>query len=71
MRFLLITLRTGNLVVPDLGAEVMSDVTSSSGPMKWEDLQRILSNIVAEVCSAQIVQLTISLFAVLRLALVM
>jgi len=38
---LLITLRTGNLVVPDLGAEV----TSSSGPVKLEDLQRILSNI--------------------------
>jgi hypothetical protein len=47
MRFLLITLRTGNLVVPDLGAEVMSDVTSSSGPLKLEDLQRILSNIGA------------------------
>ena len=71
MRFLLITLRTGNLVVPDLGAEVMSDVTSSSGPLKLEDLQRILSNIGAEVCSAQIVQLTISLFVVLGVALVM
>ncbi|KAJ6862811.1 hypothetical protein NC652_039621 [Populus alba x Populus x berolinensis] len=36
-----ISSRTGNLVVPDLGAEV----TSSSGPVKLEDLQRILSNI--------------------------
>ncbi|KAJ6857754.1 hypothetical protein NC651_039239 [Populus alba x Populus x berolinensis] len=40
-----ISSRNGNLIVPDLGAEVMSDVTSSSGPMKLEDLQRILSNI--------------------------
>ncbi|KAL3598184.1 hypothetical protein D5086_006102 [Populus alba] len=45
MRFLLIVLRTGNLVVLDLGAEVMSDVNSSSEPVKLEDLQRILSNI--------------------------
>ena len=45
MRFLLIALRTGNLVVPDLGAEVMNDVNSSSEPVKLEDLQRILSNI--------------------------
>ncbi|KAJ4709172.1 Regulatory particle non-ATPase 13 [Melia azedarach] len=37
--------RAGNLVVPNLGAEVSSDVTSSSGPVKLEDLQRILSNI--------------------------
>nr|TKR74877.1 hypothetical protein D5086_0000290710 [Populus alba] len=66
-----ISSRNGNLIVPDLGAEVMSDVTSSSGPMKLEDLQRILSNIGAEVCSAQIVQLTISLFAAFRLAIVM
>nr|TKS08957.1 adhesion regulating molecule family protein [Populus alba] len=36
-----ISLRTGNLVVPNLGAEV----TSSSRPVKLEDLQRILSNI--------------------------
>ncbi|KAL3567152.1 hypothetical protein D5086_032567 [Populus alba] len=42
-----ISSRNGNLIVPDLGAEVMSDVTSSSGPMKLEDLQRILSNIGA------------------------
>ncbi|KAH8482920.1 hypothetical protein H0E87_031545, partial [Populus deltoides] len=42
-----ISSRNGNLVVPDLGAEVMSDVTSSSGPMKLEDLQKILSNIGA------------------------
>ena len=47
MRFLLIALRTGNSVVPDLGAEVMSDVNSSSEPVKLEDLQRILSNIGA------------------------
>uniref|UniRef100_A0A3N7ELP6 Pru domain-containing protein n=1 Tax=Populus trichocarpa TaxID=3694 RepID=A0A3N7ELP6_POPTR len=46
-RFLLIALRTGNSVVPDLGAEVMSDVNSSSEPVKLEDLQRILSNIGA------------------------
>jgi hypothetical protein len=45
MRFLLIALRTGNLVVPDLGAEVMNDVNSSSEPVRLEDLQRILSNI--------------------------
>ncbi|KAG6741128.1 hypothetical protein POTOM_056616 [Populus tomentosa] len=43
-----ISSRNGNLIVPDLGAEVMSDVTSSLGPMKLEDLQRILSNIGAE-----------------------
>ncbi|XP_052305072.1 26S proteasome regulatory subunit RPN13 isoform X4 [Populus trichocarpa] len=34
-----ISSRTGNLIVPDLGADVMSDVTSSSGPVKLEDLQ--------------------------------
>ncbi|XP_011017850.1 PREDICTED: 26S proteasome regulatory subunit RPN13-like [Populus euphratica] len=34
-----ISSRIGNLVVPNLGAEVMSDVTSSSGPVKLEDLQ--------------------------------
>jgi len=45
MRFLLIALRTGNLVVPDLGGEIMNDVKSSSEPVKLEDLQRILSNI--------------------------
>jgi len=45
MRFLLIALKTGNLVVPDLGAEVMNDVNSSSEPVKLEELQRILSNI--------------------------
>ena len=37
--------RAGNLIIPNLGAEVTSDVTSSSGPVKLEDLQRILSNI--------------------------
>jgi hypothetical protein len=41
MSFLLIVLRTGNLVVPDLGAEVMNDVNSLSEPVKLEDLQRI------------------------------
>lgn len=45
MGFSIITFRAGNLVVPNLGAEVSSDVTSSSGPVKLEDLQRILSNI--------------------------
>ncbi|XP_021891413.1 26S proteasome regulatory subunit RPN13 isoform X1 [Carica papaya] len=39
--------RAGNLVLPNLGTEVISDVTSSSGPVKMEDLQRILSNIGA------------------------
>ena len=33
------SLETGNSVVPDLGAEVMRDVTFSSGPVKLEDLQ--------------------------------
>jgi len=42
MRFLLIVLRTRNLVVPDLGAEVMNDVNSLSKQVKLEDLQRIL-----------------------------
>ncbi|KAJ8770275.1 hypothetical protein K2173_012745 [Erythroxylum novogranatense] len=37
--------RAGNFVLPNLGTEVISDVTSSSGPVKMEDLQRILSNI--------------------------
>jgi hypothetical protein len=45
MRFLLIVLKTANLVVPDLSAEVMNDINSSSEPVKLEDLQRILSNI--------------------------
>ncbi|GMN53550.1 hypothetical protein TIFTF001_022695 [Ficus carica] len=40
-----ISSRAGNLIVPSLGAEVCSDVSSSSGPVKLEDLQRILSNI--------------------------
>ncbi|EXC12814.1 Proteasomal ubiquitin receptor ADRM1 [Morus notabilis] len=40
-----ISSRAGNLIVPNLGAEVSSDVTSSSGAVKLEDLQRILSNI--------------------------
>lgn len=39
------TFRAGNLVVPNLGGEAISDVTSSSGPVKLEDLQRIFSNI--------------------------
>ncbi|KAK9097671.1 hypothetical protein Syun_024716 [Stephania yunnanensis] len=41
-----ISSRAANLVGPSFGAaEVTSDVTSSSGPVKLEDLQRILSNI--------------------------
>lgn len=36
--------RAGNLVVPNLSSEV-SDVTSSSGPVKLADLQRILNNL--------------------------
>ncbi|KAL5543408.1 hypothetical protein UlMin_007192 [Ulmus minor] len=40
-----ISSRTGNLVVPNFGTEVTSDVSSSSGPVKLEDLQRILSSI--------------------------
>ncbi|GAV59740.1 Proteasom_Rpn13 domain-containing protein/UCH37_bd domain-containing protein, partial [Cephalotus follicularis] len=40
-----ISSRAGNVVIPNLGAEAISDVTSSSGPVKLEDLQRILSNI--------------------------
>ncbi|OMO53228.1 26S proteasome complex ubiquitin receptor, subunit Rpn13 [Corchorus capsularis] len=40
-----ISSRAGNLTVPNLGAEAISDVTSSSGPVKLEDLQRILSSI--------------------------
>ncbi|KAB1212057.1 26S proteasome regulatory subunit RPN13 [Morella rubra] len=40
-----ISSRAGNLVGPNLGADVTSEVTSSSGPVKLEDLQRILSNI--------------------------
>ncbi|XP_039048564.1 26S proteasome regulatory subunit RPN13-like isoform X3 [Hibiscus syriacus] len=40
-----ISSRAGNLSVPNLGAEAISDVTSSSGPVKLEDLQRILSSI--------------------------
>lgn len=45
MQLLFMACRAGNLVVPNLGAEVISDVSSSSGPVKLEDLQRILSNI--------------------------
>ncbi|KAJ6742086.1 ADHESION REGULATING MOLECULE 1 110 KDA CELL MEMBRANE GLYCOPROTEIN [Salix viminalis] len=44
--------RAGNLVVPNPGAEAISDVTSSSGPVKLEDLQRILSNIDARGSSS-------------------
>ncbi|KAJ4839944.1 regulatory particle non-ATPase [Turnera subulata] len=40
-----ISSRAGNLVGPNLGAEVISEVSSSAGPVKLEDLQRILSNI--------------------------
>ncbi|KAJ9145656.1 hypothetical protein P3X46_028014 [Hevea brasiliensis] len=40
-----ISSREGNLIVPNLGAKVISDVSSSSGPVKLEDLQRILSDI--------------------------
>ncbi|XP_057980408.1 26S proteasome regulatory subunit RPN13 isoform X8 [Malania oleifera] len=40
-----ISSRAGNLVGPNLGTDVTSDVTSSSGPVKLADLQRILSNI--------------------------
>lgn len=42
---MLMSSRAGILLEPNLGAEVSSDVTSSSGPVKLEDLQRILSNI--------------------------
>lgn len=45
MHPLFMTTRAGNLVVPNLGTEAISDVSSSSGPVKLEDLQRILSNI--------------------------
>ncbi|KAK8548043.1 hypothetical protein V6N13_055121 [Hibiscus sabdariffa] len=37
--------RAGNLTVPNLGVEAISEVTSSLGPVKLEDLQRILSSI--------------------------
>ncbi|XP_068326937.1 26S proteasome regulatory subunit RPN13 isoform X1 [Pyrus communis] len=40
-----ISSRAGILLEPNLGGEVSSDVTSSAGPVKLEDLQRILSNI--------------------------
>lgn len=40
-----ISSRAGNLTLTNLGAEAISDVTSSSGPVKLEDLQRILSSI--------------------------
>lgn len=40
-----ISSRAGNLVSPGLGAEAISDVSSSAGPVKFEDLQRILSSI--------------------------
>ncbi|TXG61161.1 hypothetical protein EZV62_012524 [Acer yangbiense] len=45
IQFLFVFFRAGNLVLPNIGAEVISDVTSSSGPVRLEDLQRILSNI--------------------------
>ncbi|KAM1104540.1 hypothetical protein ACFX15_012547 [Malus domestica] len=37
--------KAGILQEPNLGGEVTSNVTSSSGPVKFTDLQRILSNI--------------------------
>ncbi|KAJ4957842.1 hypothetical protein NE237_024953 [Protea cynaroides] len=37
--------RAGNLVGPNLTAEAMTDVSSSSGPVQLADLQRILSSI--------------------------
>ncbi|XP_022729555.1 26S proteasome regulatory subunit RPN13-like isoform X2 [Durio zibethinus] len=37
--------RAGNLTVTNIGAEAISDVASSSGPVKLEDLQRILNSI--------------------------
>ncbi|KAF5176137.1 Proteasomal ubiquitin receptor adrm1 [Thalictrum thalictroides] len=40
-----ISSRAGNMVDSNYGAEGSSDVTSSSGVVKLEDLQRILSNI--------------------------
>ncbi|KAL8130222.1 hypothetical protein V2J09_019377 [Rumex salicifolius] len=40
--------RAGNLISPGIGAEMSSDVTSSLGPVKLADLQRILSNIVSQ-----------------------
>ncbi|XP_039064199.1 26S proteasome regulatory subunit RPN13-like [Hibiscus syriacus] len=40
-----ISSRAGNLSVPNLGAEAISDVTSSLGPVKLQDLKRILSSI--------------------------
>ncbi|KAF9614519.1 hypothetical protein IFM89_018989 [Coptis chinensis] len=40
-----ISSRAGNLVDLNFGAEGTSEVTSSSGPVRLEDLQRILSNI--------------------------
>lgn len=43
---LFIVHRAGNLVVPNLSTEV-SDVSSSSGPVKLVDLQRILNNLSA------------------------
>ncbi|CAN0839055.1 26S proteasome regulatory subunit RPN13 [Linum grandiflorum] len=40
-----ISSRAGNLVASTIGSDAMNDVTSSSGVVKLEDLQRILSNI--------------------------
>ncbi|KAI6682665.1 hypothetical protein NL676_036546 [Syzygium grande] len=40
-----ISSRAGNLVSPGLAAEAISDVSSSAGPVKLEDLRRILSSI--------------------------
>jgi len=44
MYWILLLKRAANLGIPNLGVEATSDVTSS-GPVKLEDLQRILSNI--------------------------
>ncbi|KAK8707990.1 hypothetical protein V6N13_059038 [Hibiscus sabdariffa] len=39
------TMQSWKLDCSNLGAEAISDVTSSSGPVKLEDLQRILCSI--------------------------
>ncbi|OVA19299.1 26S proteasome complex ubiquitin receptor [Macleaya cordata] len=43
-----ISSRAGNLVSPNLGADVTSEVTSAAGPVRLADLQRILSSIEPE-----------------------
>lgn len=37
--------RAGNLTIPNFAADAISEVSSSSGPVKLENLQRILSSI--------------------------